>query len=248
MSLQGKIALITGGTSGIGLATAKLFIAQGATVIITGRNAQTLAKAQEELGPEVLGIQSDAGDLEQLDEVFATIKARFDRLDVLFLNAGIAQFSPIDLQSEQGFDELVRVNLKGPYFAIQKALGLLNQGSSVIVNTSVVNQLGMPNSSAYAATKAALRAVLRPLASELSSRGIRLNAVSPGPIETPIYGKLGMSSEQLTGFSEQVVQSVPLGRFGQADEVAQAVAFLSSPASSYIQGVELAVDGGMSQV
>lgn len=248
MSLQGKIALITGGTSGIGLATAKLFVEQGAKVVITGRNAQTLAKAQEELGPDVLGLRSDAGDLGQLDEVFATIRARFDRLDVLFLNAGIAQFSPLDLQSEQGFDELVRINLKGPYFAIQKALPLLTQGSTIVVNTSVVNQMGMPNSSAYAATKAALRAVIRPLTNELSSRGIRLNAVSPGPIETPIYGKLGMSSEQLNGFSEQVVQGVPLGRFGRADEIAQTVLFLSSPASSYIQGVELAVDGGMSQV
>ena len=248
MSLQGKIALITGGTSGIGLATAKLFIEQGAKVVITGRNAQTLAQAQEELGPDVLGLQSDAGDLSQLDEVFATIRARFGRLDVLFLNAGIAQFSPLDLQSEQGFDELVRINLKGPYFAIQKALPLLTQGSTIVVNTSVVNQMGMPNSSAYASTKAALRAVIRPLTNELSSRGIRLNAVSPGPIETPIYGKMGMSSEQLNGFSEQVVQGVPLGRFGRADEIAQTVLFLSSPASSYIQGVELAVDGGMSQV
>jgi len=246
--LDGKIALITGGTTGIGLATAKLFIDEGATVIVTGRNPDTLAIARSELGDRAEVIASDASDPAAVSALFEQVQARHGRLDVLFLNAGIARFAPISDAPLADFDAIFNVNVKGPWLAIQKALPLLKKGSAIVVNTSVVNVKGMPNTSIYAASKAALRSIVRTAAAELSPLGIRINAVAPGPIETPIYSKLGMPPANVDEFAQQMIPQIPLGRFGAPDELARAALFLASDDASFVQGVELAVDGGLSQV
>jgi len=246
--LDGKIALITGGTTGIGLATAKRFVDEGATVLVTGRNPKTLEIARAELSGRAEVIASDASDPAAISALFEQVQARYGKLDVLFLNAGIARFAPISDASVDEFDAIFNVNVKGPWLALQKALPLLKAGSSVVFNTSVVNQVGMPGASIYGASKAALRSIVRTAAAELSAAGVRVNAVAPGPIETPIYGKTGMPQAQLDEFAGAVVSQVPLGRMGRPDELASAVLFLASDEASFIQGVELAVDGGMTQV
>ncbi len=246
--LQGKTALVTGGTSGIGLATATLFRDQGAKVIVTGRSSSTIESARAQLGETVSVVQSDAGDPEAITNLVATISKNTDRVDILFINAGIARFAPIAALSEDNLDELLRVNFKGPFLLLQATLPLLKKGSSVLINTSITNRKGMPGASVYAASKAALRSLVRTAAAELSPLGIRVNAISPGPISTPIYDKLGLSKAETEGFAESVVKQVPLGRFGHPEELAQAALFLASDASSYVQGVELQVDGGMAQI
>jgi len=242
--LSGKIAVVTGGTTGIGLSTARLFAAEGAKVVVTGRNAQSLAAAREELRGVADVVQSDAGNPAEVRKLFEEIGKQYSRIDVLFLNAGIAQFAPLADSPEELFDETIRVNLKGPFVALQAALPFLNKGASVIVNTTVGTDRALANASIYSASKAALAALARGAAIELAGRGIRVNAVQPGPIATPIFGKMGLSAEAREAFAKRVEQ-LPLGRFGSPEEVARAALFLASDDSAYVTGHELSVDGGM---
>ena len=245
--LQGKIALITGGTTGIGLATAKAFQQEGATVIITGRSADTIATAQQELGPKAVAIRSDTSKLADIDQLIEQVRARFGRIDILFANAGIARFADLESSSEELFDEQFNINVKGLYFTVQKALPLIPNGGSILLTSSVVSKKGMPSTSIYSATKAAVRSFGRTLANELAGRGIRVNTISPGPIETPIFGKTQMSPEMQAQFRETISQTVALKRLGNADEVARTAVFLASPDASFILGTELFVDGGMAE-
>ena len=247
-TLEGKVAMITGGSSGIGLATAKLFQQAGAKVAISGRNQQSLHDAVKELGAGVVAVRSDVSKLSDLDILFDVVAKKLGRIDVLFANAGIARFAPVNVVSEDLYDETFDINVKGVFFTVQKAIPFLNDNASVILNTSVVNQAGIPTTSIYAASKAAVRSLARSISSELAARGIRVNVVSPGPIATPIYGKLGLDKDALDAFAADIVSQVPLKRFGRPEEVAEAALFLASSASSYVTGVELSVDGGLGQV
>lgn len=246
--LAGKTALITGGNSGIGLATARLFREHGAQLVITGRDQGGLEKAQQALGDQVLAIRSDAGDLRQIDALMATVGQRFDQLDTLVLNAGVALAAPVDLATEAQFDEMLSVNVKGAFFTIQKALPLLRPGASIIVITSIANQVGTPAMSIYGATKAALRSMVQSLGLELIGRGIRVNAISPGPIATPIFERFGLPAEVVTGVKAQMASKSPMQRFGEPQEVAKVALFLASDDASYVVGDEIVVDGGMSVV
>ena len=246
--LEGKVAVITGGSSGIGLATAKVFRDSGAKVAISGRNQESLDDAIKELGAGVVAVRSDVSKLSELDTLFNAVEKKLGRIDVLFANAGIAKFAPLSDVSEDAYDETFDINVKGAFFTIQKAIPHLNDNASIILNSSFVNQAGVPTTSVYAASKAAVRSLARGISSELASRGIRVNVVSPGPIATPIYGKLGLPKESVDAFAANIVSQVPLKRFGQPEEVAQTVLFLAGSASSYITGVELNVDGGIGQV
>lgn len=247
--LDGKVALITGGTSGIGLATAKLFRDEGAHLVLTGRDAQRLQLAQQALGEEVLALASAADDLAAIDDLIDRVKDRFGRLDVLFVNAAAAKAMPMMEASEAQFDEIVRVNFKGAFFLIQKSIPLLQgKASSIIVTTSIANRLGSPSFSLYAASKAALRSLVRTLALELVGQGIRVNAISPGPIATPIFDNVGMSATAVTAKKAAIESKSPMHRFGRPDEIAKAVLFLASDDSSYMVGEEIVVDGGMSQL
>ncbi|MEO1272675.1 MAG: SDR family oxidoreductase [Myxococcota bacterium] len=247
--LAGRVALVTGGTTGIGFATAKRFLAEGAeAVVITGRNRERLKVAQLELGDRVLAVASDAGDPEQIEALFKTIDAQYGRLDVVFFNAGVASFGPLAEFPLEEAQRLVQINFVGPWLGLKAALPLLKPGSAVLFNTSATNVIGLPGASVYAATKAALRSLVRTAASELAGQGIRVNAVSPGPVETPIYGKTGMPGEQLDAFATQIINKVPLGRFGTPDELAQVALFLVSDEASFVTGAEYVVDGGMTQV
>ncbi|HET7209065.1 MAG TPA: SDR family oxidoreductase [Terriglobales bacterium] len=247
-TLEGKVAVITGGSSGIGLATAKVFRDSGAKVAISGRNQKSLDDAIKELGAGVVAVRSDVSKLSDLDTLFNAVVKKLGRIDVLFANAGIAKFAPLTDVSEDAYDEMFDINVKGAFFTIQKAIPHLNDNASIILNSSFVNQAGVPTTSVYAASKAAVRSLARGISSELASRGIRVNVVSPGPIATPLYGKLGLPKESVDAFAANIVSQVPLKRFGQAEEVAQTVLFLAGNASSYITGVELNVDGGIGQV
>jgi NAD(P)-dependent dehydrogenase (short-subunit alcohol dehydrogenase family) len=242
--LNGKIAVVTGGTTGIGLATARLFAEEGAKVIATGRNAETLAAARKELAGRVEVVQSDAGDPKQVRKLFEDIGRKHDRIDVLFLNAGIAKFAPFADSGDDLFDEIIDVNVKGPFVALKAALPFLGKGASVIVNTSVASDRAFAGTAIYSASKAALAALARGAAVELAAQGIRVNVVQPGPITTPILEKLGLSAEQRDAFTRNVLESVPLGRPGSSDEVARAALFLASDDSTFVTGHELAVDGG----
>ncbi len=246
--LHKKVAVVTGGSSGIGLATAQRFIADGAEVVITGRGREGLDAAVAELGDRATGIRGDVSNLEDLDRLFAQVQAQFGRIDVLFANAGIAPFVPIEAVTEAHFDTLFDINVRGLFFTVQKALPLLSEGASIILNASVVAQSGLPKTSIYSATKAAVRSLGRTLAAELSPRGIRVNVVSPGLIETPLVGKLGLGPEELDAFAEQLAQRTPLGRAGRPEEIATTVAFLASDDASYFTGADLVADGGMIQV
>jgi NAD(P)-dependent dehydrogenase (short-subunit alcohol dehydrogenase family) len=244
----GKVAVITGGNSGIGLATAKRFSDEGAKVAISGRSQKTLDEAVKYVGNGILAVKSDVAKLADLDHFYSTVAQKFGKIDVLFVNAGVAKFVPVQNVDEAHYDEIFNINVKGAYFTIQKALPHLNDGASIVLNTSVAGIKGTANASVYSATKAALRSFSRTLTTELVQRGIRINSVAPGPIETPIFGRVGLSKEQVDEFAQNILSSVPLKRFGQPEEVASAVAFLASSDASYITGVELHVDGGMGQI
>jgi NAD(P)-dependent dehydrogenase (short-subunit alcohol dehydrogenase family) len=243
-----KKVVITGGNSGIGLAAAKEFIEEGAQVLIMGRDQKTLDAAVKELGPQAHGVQGDISKPEDLAKLADKAKTSLGKVDVLFANAGVALFAPFDQTPEQILDANLNVNVKGSFFTVQRLLPLLADNSSVIFNTSVVNVKGFPGTSAYSASKAALRSMVRTLATELVGKGIRVNAVSPGPIDTPIYGRLGMPAEVVKEMAHGFENANPMKRFGQAKEVAKAVLFLGSDDSSYITGSELAVDGGLTQL
>jgi len=243
--LSGKVAVVTGGTTGIGLATVRLFAAEGAKVIATGRNPDTLAAARKELSGVAEVVQSDAGDPAQVRRLFEDVGRAHGRIDVLFLNAGIAKFAPLADSSEELFDQTIQVNLKGPFVALRAALPLLGKGASVIVNTSVVSDRAFAGAAVYSASKAALTALARGAAIELAARGVRVNAVKPGPITTPILDKTGLSAEAREAFVRDVTEHIPLGRFGAADDVAHAALFLASDDAAFVTGHELSVDGGM---
>ena len=242
--LEGKVAVVTGGNSGIGLATAKRFQDEGARVAISGRSQKTLDEAGKALGPDALAVQADVSKLPDADKLFAAVAKKFGKIDVLFVNAGVGTFAPADAVTEADYDEQFDINTKGAYFTIQKALPHLNDGAAIILNTSVASHKGIANGTVYAATKAAMRSLTRSFAAELVGRNIRVNAVAPGPIETPIFGRNGIPKEALQEF----VKGVPMKRAGTSEEVAGAVAFLASSDSSYITGVELDVDGGRGQI
>ncbi len=246
--LNNKVAVITGGNSGIGLATARRFIADGAQVVITGRNQEALDTAVAELGERVTSIRGDVANLENLDYLYEQVKEQFGRIDVLFANAGIAPLLPIEDVTEEHFDTLFNTNVRGLFFTVQKALPLLSKGASVILNASVVAQSGLPSTSIYSATKAAVRSLGRTLAAELAPHGVRVNVVSPGLIETPFWGKVGLSKDEVDAFGAQVVQQTPLGRPGKPEEIAATAAFLASDDASYFTGADLVADGGMIQV
>jgi NAD(P)-dependent dehydrogenase (short-subunit alcohol dehydrogenase family) len=244
--LSGKVALVTGGTTGIGRATAELLHARGAKVVITGQNPDTLSAARRELPPEILVLAADARSVSDAQRLAQEVEQRFGKLDILFLNAGIAQLAPFAAVTESFYDEHMNVNVKGVVFTLQKLLPLLGSGSSVIVNTSVADQRAAPMMSIYSATKGAVAALVRCLAAELAPRGIRVNSVSPATIATAIQGKFGLPPEVAAASAKQYTARIPQNRFGNAEEVAHAVLFLASPAASYITGVELPVDGGLS--
>ncbi|MCS3531624.1 glucose 1-dehydrogenase [Chryseobacterium sp. JUb7] len=242
-NLENKVAIVTGGNSGIGFATAAELSAKGAKVIVTGRNKESLAQAEAEL--QVTGIQADQTDLKSIDSLVEKVSSQFGKVDIVFLNAGTAAFAPLDSASEEHFDSIMNVNVKGVYFTVQKLLPILNDGASIILNTSVNAHLGMPNSSVYAASKAAVLSLNKVFAVELASRKIRVNAVSPGPVETPLYGKLGLAKEEVEGFGAVLGEKILLKRFAQANEIAKTVSFLASDDASFITGAEIVVDGGL---
>ena len=246
--LEGKVAVVTGGNSGIGLAAAIRLQEEGAKVAISGRSKQTLSDAVKSIGNGILAVQSDVANLADIDKLFTEVGQKLGKIDVLFVNAGVAKFAPLSDTSEKVFDEQYDINIKGAYFTIQKALPYLNDGASIILNTSVVDQKGTIGASAYASTKAALRSIARTAAAELVGRGIRVNTVAPGPITTPIFGRTGLPQEAIDDFAKGVLERVPMKRFGKPEEVAGAVAFLASQDASYITGVEINVDGGLGQI
>ncbi len=246
--LEGKVAVITGGNSGIGLATAKEFNEQGAQVIITGRDQETLDAASREIGGNVVALRSDTSSLTEIDRLFAAIKETFGHIDVLFINAGIGKFAPVDTVTEEFFDSIMDINFKGAYFTIQKALPLLSDNASIILNASISANIGMPNTSVYAASKAALITLARTLSGELVGRGIRVNAISPGPVTTPILGRMGLPPEVIAETAKNMEAQVPMKRFGRPEEIAKTVLFLASDDSSFLLGTEIVADGGMSQL
>ena len=246
--LENKVAVITGGNSGIGLSTAKLFQAEGARVVITGRRQDVVDSAVKEIGGDSVGFTSDASKLDDIVTLYEKVKERFGKIDVLFLNAGIAKFGPFTSVDEAAFDAMLNINLKGLFFNVQKALPLLNEGASVIFTTSIADQKGFPDTSVYSATKAAVRSLARTLSAELLDKKIRVNAIAPGPIDTPIFEKLGVPAEAVGEVKEGFASTVPMKRMGSPDEIARAALFLASDDSSFVLGVELVVDGGVAQL
>jgi len=246
--LEGKIALITGGNGGIGFATAKRFVKEGAHVFITGRREPETAAAVEEIGRNVTGVQGDVSNLGDLDRLFAQIKREKGRLDIVFANAGVVKLAPLGTITEELYDSVFNINVKGVLFTVQKALPLLPDGASIILNASIGASKGPPANSVNCATKAAVRSFARTLTTDLKNRRIRVNAVSPGVIDTPGLEDVMASSETGRQLGQMISGAAPLGRFGTPDEIAKAVVFLASDDSSYITGTELSVDGGFAQV
>lgn len=246
--LEGKVALVTGGTSGIGLATAKRFVAEGAHVFITGRRQTELDAAVEEIGKNVTGVQSDVSNLADLDRLYATIEQEQGHLDVIFANAGIGEPIPLGSIAEEHFDKTFNTNVKGLLFTVQKALPLMPEGAAIILNASTASIRGTLGFSVYGATKAAVRSFARNWILDLKERKIRVNAISPGTVPTPGYDRFGLSDEELQTFINNEAISIPLGRVGTPDEIAKAVVFLASDDSSFVNGIELFVDGGMAQI
>jgi NAD(P)-dependent dehydrogenase (short-subunit alcohol dehydrogenase family) len=246
--LKGKRALITGGTSGIGLETAQRFIEEGARVIVTGTNPATLEAASKKLASNALVLSSDASNAAEQRTLAQAVKDHFGALDILFLNAGIAHLQPIEQWTEEAFDRSFAINVKGPFFLVQALLPIFAPQASIVINGSVNAHIGMPNTSVYAATKAATISFVRTISGELIGRGIRVNAVSPGPISTPLYGKLGFSDDDLKKVSASIQGQVPAGRFGTPKEVADTVVYFASDESAYTVGSELLIDGGMSAI
>jgi NAD(P)-dependent dehydrogenase (short-subunit alcohol dehydrogenase family) len=246
--LDGKVAVVTGGNSGIGLATAKRFVAEGAHVFITGRRQAELDAAVSQIGKNVRGVQGDVSNLADLDRLYATVKQQKGRVDVLFANAGLGEFVPLGEITEAHFDKTFGVNVKGTLFTVQKALPLMPDGASIVMNGSMVSVKGMPAFGVYAATKAALRSFARTWSVDLKSRKIRVNVVSPGTVITPGYKSAGLSDEQIAKIEAEAAAATPLGRAGTPDEIAKAVVFLASDESSYVTGIELFVDGGLAQI
>ena len=242
-TLKGRVSLITGGNSGIGYATAKKFKEEGATVIITGRSTEKVESAALELG--VKGVVADVSDLSAIDRAVAQVAHEFGKIDILFVNAGIFIPMPVGQSSEDGFDNLMDINFKGAVFTIEKFLPILNDGGSIVNLSSINAYTGMPNTAIYGASKAALNAYTRAAATELSPRKIRINALNPGPIATPIFGKTGMSEEQLKEMGDMMQNRIPLKRYGKPEEIAEVAAFLASDKASFITGAEYNVDGGL---
>ena len=246
--LEGKVAVVTGGNSGIGLATAKLLRQEGAKVAISGRDQSTLDAAVKDIGDSTLAVRADISKPDDLDALFTKVQKAFGKIDILFANAGVAKFAPISDTTEKLFDEIFDINVRGTFFTLKKSLGYLNDGAAIVINTTFADRVGLPGSSVYAASKAALRSHVRVTAAELVGRGIRVNAVSPGPIATPIFGKLGMPKEAVDELAGVILSRVPMKRLGQVEDIANAVVFLASSQASYITGVELNVDGGAGQI
>jgi NAD(P)-dependent dehydrogenase (short-subunit alcohol dehydrogenase family) len=240
-----KVVVVIGGNSGIGLASAKAFAAEGAHVVITGRNAATLRGAAEEIGPAAIAIQSDIADLAQVTSLMDEVQHRHGRIDVLFVNAGIGAFLPIEQVTERNWDEIIGVNLKGVFFTVQKALPMMKAGGSIVITSSIGGRMGIPTNSVYAASKAGVRALGRNFAAELVGRGIRVNVVSPGCIETPIINRTpGLPPEAIPALREEMIKNTPMHRLGDPDEVARVALFLASDEASFITGIDMLVDGG----
>jgi NAD(P)-dependent dehydrogenase (short-subunit alcohol dehydrogenase family) len=246
--LDGKIAVVTGGNSGIGLATAKQFAEDGAYVFITGRRQKELDAAIKQIGQNVTAVQGDVLNLKDLDRLYETVKREKGRIDILFANAGIGEFAPLGSITEEHFDKIFDINVKGVVFTVQKALPLFQDGGSIMLNASIAGSKANPFFSVYGATKAALRSFVRSWTVELKDRKIRVNAISPGPINTPGFDSLGSTPQENEAFRQALLSMTPMGRFGKPDEVAKAASFLASDDSSFITGIELFVDGGSGQV
>ena len=243
-----RVAVVTGGNSGIGLATAKAFVREGARVAITGRSDATLKAAQKELGPDALVIKADMSKVAEIASAMDQVKKKFGRIDALFVNAGIGKFVPFEEVTEEFFDQTMATNLRGVFFTVQKAAPLFSKGAAVVLNASVNAHLGMPASSVYGASKAAVVNLAKTLSADLLARQVRVNVVSPGPIATPILDRMGLPEKETREIKDRIAEQVPLKRFGQPEDVAAAVLYLTSPESVYVLGAELVVDGGMIQL
>ena len=239
-----KVAVVTGGNKGIGLGVAKAYAREGASVAITGRDEKTLAAAAEEIGQGTLAIKSDAGKNSDIENAMAAIRERFGKIDALFVNAGAGKFTPLEEVTESFFDDTFNVNVKGLFFTVQKAVPLMRSGSAVVLNASINGHMAMPNTTVYAASKAAVISLAKTLSIELVERGIRVNSISPGPIESTFLSR-ELSSEQLQQTKDWIVSQVPMKRFGQPEDIAAAVLYLTSPESAYVIGADLIIDGGM---
>ena len=241
----GRVAVVTGGNSGIGLGVAKAYAQEGAQVAITGRNGKTLEIAAKEIGNDVLAIQSDVGKVAEIEAAMKKVGERFGRIDALFVNAGVGKFVPLEEVTEAFFDETVAINLKGVFFTVQKAVPLMPPGSAILLNASINAHLGMPGSTVYGATKAAVVNMAKTLSADLLQKGIRVNAISPGPITSALLTRDGLTAEKLQETKDWIQSQVPIKRFGTPEEIAAAVLYLTAPESAFVLGTELIVDGGM---